>query len=422
VIFLHVGAMKTGTTFLQHLMDANRENLNAAGILVAGDRRERSLGTSDILGTAHKRPEQVAAAEGMWDDLVSRMFAHQGAASVLSHEFLSFAGPKQAARVVGSLEGAEVHVILTVRNATNALPSQWQTHVRSGGNISWPRFAKSVRRGLRGQGPARGRGARTYLRTQGIPRMLDVWGSALPPERLHVVTVPPSGSDPWLLWQRFAGVIGVDPAACTISTPRSKPSLGHPSADLMRRINEHLGRLPQHQYAPTLKIGLGMQILGERAHLESSAKLDVGTRRFAANWNQRVRTAIEHSGAHVVGDLSDLPVKPSGTAAAKRLSDPAADDLLAAAETARDGLVRLVKRRRRQLSKGGEADDQAGDADVDLAHLPTTRERWGDAPDPVDAAVTELSALALVAIDLHRRLAPPEEHAHHSPAAAAEHD
>ena len=36
-IYLHIGAMKTGTTFLQKLMFANQDNLRAAGCLVAGE-------------------------------------------------------------------------------------------------------------------------------------------------------------------------------------------------------------------------------------------------------------------------------------------------------------------------------------------------------------------------------------------------
>jgi hypothetical protein len=415
--------MKTGTTFLQQLLAANRADLAAAGYLFPGSRwREQDLAARDILDMTRNNPTMRARCHGMWDKLTSEMLAFEGHASIFSMEFLSFANAAKAARVVGSLPGAEVHVILTVRDAVGVIPAQWQTSCRNGGTISWPAFARSARWRVRFGRFSRGENSRVFVMAQGIPRMLRAWGRAVPSGRLHVVTVPPSGSDPMLLWERFADVVGMDPAVCTQSTAMHNTSLGQPSADLLRRINARLGKLPSHEHQPTLKAELATGILSTRSGAETGAALDGPTLRSALSWNQRVRTAIEHSGAHVVGDLSDLPVKPSGTAAAKRLSDPAADDLLAAAETARDGLVRLVKRRRRQLSKGGEADDQAGDADVDLAHLPTTRERWGDAPDPVDAAVTELSALALVAIDLHRRLAPAEEQAHHSPAAAAEHD
>ena len=36
VVFLHIGAMKTGTTFLQNLMHENKANLAEAGYLLPG--------------------------------------------------------------------------------------------------------------------------------------------------------------------------------------------------------------------------------------------------------------------------------------------------------------------------------------------------------------------------------------------------
>ncbi|MDQ3616234.1 MAG: hypothetical protein M3393_06370 [Actinomycetota bacterium] len=414
VIFLHVGAMKTGTTFLQHLMHANQESLLAAGFLVPGDRTEQGRATRDILGTAHKSPEMLAVCEGVWGELVSRMFAHQGRASIFSMEFLSFADRDQAARVVESLEGAEVHIILTVRDATGAIPSQWQTHSRNGGTASWPKFAKGVKRGVRGSGPARGQGARTFLRAQGIPRMLDAWGNAVPPEHLHVITVPPSGSDPLVLWRRFAGVVGVDPAVCSIDTPRNNPSLGHPSAELIRRINRKLGKLPPVQYEPTLKAELGTRILAERARLEKGAQLNLSTRRFAARWNRRVRRAIRASGAHVVGGLRELPVKLPPDAAQtfpKKLINPEDTDILAAATTARDGLVHLIQSRAAYLETLGVTVSPSAAEITVTDNLPTQQSHWDSSTDAVQAAVDELASLAGLAIALQTQMEafPPPE-------------
>ena len=413
VIFLHIGAMKTGTTFLQHLMHTNRESLLAAGYLIPGDRTEQGRATRDILGTADKTPERQAQCEGVWDELSARMMAHKGDASIFSMEFLSFADGDQAARVVSSLEGAEVHVILTVRDATSALPSQWQTSSRNGGTAAWPRFVGSVRRGVRGKGPPRGQGARTFLRAQGIPRMLDAWGSAVPPGRFHVITVPRSRSDPMLLWKRFASVVGVDPAVCSIGTQRSNPSLGQPSAELIRRINVRMGKLPGSEYSPTLKAELASRILTVRAPLEYSPQLDRRTRRFALRWNHRVRRAIRASGAHLVGELADLPHRlPEEIVRSlpTRLVTPPDEELLAPAATARDGLVALIRRRELHLEVAGVPETPAA---LDDKGLPTTTGRWDAAADPVDAAIDELISLLRVAIELYKKVdaaprLPPE--------------
>ncbi len=400
VIYLHVGAMKTGTTFVQHLMQVNRDNLLAAGFLVPGDRNEQGYATRDILGTAHKTPEMLALCEGVWARLAGQMFAHKGTASIFSHEFLSFADSEQAQRVVGSLEGADVHVILTVRDTSGALPSQWQTSSRNGGTANWPRFARSVQKGVRGSGPPRGQGARTFLRAQDIPRMLEVWGATVPPERLHVVTVPRSRNDPLLLWKRFARVVGVDPEVCSIPAQRDNPSLGYPSAELMRRINVALGKLPPGQYEPTLKAELATRILALRAPLEYPPALDLRTRRFAISWNRRVRRAIRASGAHLVGPLGDLPRQlPADVVKTlpKRLTVPTDEELLAAAETARDGLLALIQRREHHLHRS-EANG------VPPSDAPTSAQRWHDEESPVKAAVAELVALVRTAIDLDQQL------------------
>jgi hypothetical protein len=394
VIFLHVGAMKTGTTFLQSLMHANQPQLLEAGVLVAGNHRQQVRGTNDIMNDA---------STGAWDRLVGSMFAHEGAASVISMEFLSFAKPPQAARVVESLKGADVHVILTVRDAVRTMPAQWQTNTSAGGSLSWPRFARQVKSQMLRDEPVRNRGARTFARTQGIPRMLDTWGALVPAERLHVITVPPAGSDPMLLWRRFASVLDVDPAVCTVAAPRSNTSLGYPSTDLMRRLNERLGNPPAGSFAQTLGQQLAPRILAPRAAVERSIPMNASTTRFALTWNVRVGEAIGASGAQLVGSLDELPTRRRARdmPPATPLVDPAADEVVAAAGTARDGLVALVETRARELAAAG---DTLGPALPDLADVPTTPQRWASSPDPLEAALQELCTLVTVAAQLLDRL------------------
>ncbi|MDQ3616235.1 MAG: hypothetical protein M3393_06375 [Actinomycetota bacterium] len=400
VVYLHIGAMKTGTTFLQRLMISNRDVLATAGYLFPGARwYEQDRAVRDILSMARKDPPMRALCEGMWDKLAEQMLAHRGRASILSMEFLSFASVRQAAGVIGSLHGAEVHVVLTVRDAVGALPAQWQTHSRNGGTVSWPTFARSARRGARFGRLARGQGARVFEMAQGIPRILRVWGKVVPADRLHVITVPPSGSDPRLLWERFASVVGVDATVCAIPAENSNPSLGQPSAELMRLINAKLGKLPPSQYQPTLKAQLATKILTVRSGFEPGAVLDPQTRAFAMRWNLRVRKAIARSGSHLVGDPSDLPVESPDAEGPQELSEPSDEDVLAAAATARDGLLRLIRRRQKRLRKQG--DDRLEWPGIDTAAVPTPQDRWRD---HLDAAVDELACLVRAAIELHQQV------------------
>lgn len=402
VVFLHIGAMKSGTTFLQHLMDANRENLSAAGFFVAGSRLDQSRATRDALGRPDKAPAWFGECAGTWEALVGRVFAHGGHASLFSMEFLSFADAQQAARIVESLDRAEVHIVLTVRDASRALPGQWQTHTQSGGTGTLPRFARTVRKGVRDGAPYKG-DARVFMRAQAIPRILEAWSSAVPSDRLHVITVPRPGSSPTLLWERFAGVVGVDPEVASISSPKSNRALGHASTELVRRINRRLGKLSANLHSPTVRAELAAGILAERAALEEGVRLNLSASRFAVRWNRRVRRAIRRSGAHLVGDLRDLPVRLPADAEQtipKSFRKPTGEELLGAACTARDGLLQLIQTRAKPLEERGREVDLG---QVDFGDLPTASQRWGDASDPVDAAVDELSSLVRVAIDLRSR-------------------
>jgi hypothetical protein len=407
VIFLHVGAMKTGTTFLQQLMSANRDTLAEAGYLFPGKRwGDQTRATRDVLGLTSD-PRVKARTSGMWARLSRQMLAHPGRASVFSMEFLSFAGGREARRVVRSLDGATVHVVLTVRDAIAGLPSQWQTNARNNGRASWPEFveaatAASHRSRWRLRHRDGGAVGGAYLRAQDVPRMLRAWGSAVPAGRLHVVTVPPRGADRMLLWERFAEVLEVDPAACRRPVEGANNSLGHASADLMRRVNARLGAVRQSDYDPTMKYHLARRVLSPRAAEESRARLDLSALELGAEWNRRVRAAVAESGARLVGDPADLPdtIPPALLAdAPTRLTDPDPAEVLAAAAAARTGLGELVEARTAQLRARGAGDGRSA-RDASAAG-PDVR---GRATDPVDAAVDEVAGLASTAIALYRRL------------------
>ncbi len=346
--------MKTGTTYLQQVMIQNKDALAAHGHLFPGEAwADQVRAAHDVVGHHRERGVRQRAA-GAWDAITAEMLGWDGAASVLSVEFLSFAGPRVAQRVAESLAGAEVHVVLTVRDTAEVLPGLWQTHCANGGTASWPGFARSARFGA-GMGPLSqplGQGARLFRRALDVPRMLDVWAPVVPAEQLHVVTVPRPGAPRELLWERFAGVVGIDPAVATRPAAGHNPSLGYASADLMRRLNSELGRLPRHRYNPTLKHYLAEQVLAERRSLEARAELDAAAEEFATRWNRRVRAALEASTAQLVGDLEDLPVTEPVTPAGS-IVDPTREELLDAAEHAAEGLERLLRRRKRRLERRG---------------------------------------------------------------------
>jgi hypothetical protein len=395
VIYLHVGAMKTGTSYLQQLLLDNKQTLLEQGVLFPGKRgwSDQVLAVRDVLDL--KLDNEIRErAHGAWGRLRAEMFAHTGRASVVSMEFLSFASAEKARAVVRSLRGAEVHVVLTVRDASRVVPAQWQENSQNRGTASWPDYVDAILAGR----DAENTSWRGFQRALNIPRMLDAWGSAVPSERLHVVLVPPSGSRPAELWERFASVIGVDPSTCTTPDRQRNASLGYASADLMRRVNVQLSDLGMHAYTKTMKSYLSKQVLSGREG-EPKVTTNRALSEFALDWNRSMTNAIAKSGAQVVGDPGDLDVESSGL---DELEPPSDEQVLDAARDAVAGLQKVIGTRGKRLRAARTG------SSADIGPVPDAPEvspaSWQDAPSPVDAAVADVALLARHAIDLRTRL------------------
>ena len=337
--------MKTGTTYLQALLSANKAELASAGVLVPGEGSVgQALAVRDLLDMRGSNSAVRVKSQGAWGRLSEEMLHHQGDKAVISMEFLSFSDVARAERVVDALAGSSVHVIITVRDAAKTIPAQWQTHCRNGGTVPWPDFARQARRVPRlDQAARRPKGARVFSRAQDVSRMLEVWSHVVPAERIHVVVVPASKSDPQLLWRRFTAVLGVDPDICSVPVAPRNTSLGYASSELLRRVNVQLGKAAVAECRAELR-QLAL-ILAQRAALEEPTRIDTRTRRFASRWNRRTRQAVTSHGVDVVGDLSELSVltpEELEAAASPPIADPDPESVLAAARHAHQGLERLA--------------------------------------------------------------------------------
>lgn len=326
-VFLHVGSPKTGTTFLQQLLWSQRDTARDQGLLLPLDAFFDHYLATLAVREIDPQPADVERVAGVWDRVVRAARGWDGNVLV-SHELFASATTEQAERAVAAFGAdAEVHVVLTARDLVRQIPAEWQEHVKHRSTARFDDFVTDLRR----EDP------RTWFwRVQDFADVLDRWGGSLPPERVHVVTVPPAGEPTDLLWQRFAGLLGLDPHAFSTTGPRSNTSLGYEQAELLRRVNVELGdRLPlPGPYAPVVKSLFAESILAGRPGTRlalAGADRDYAVRRSAA-----IADGLEARGFDVVGDLDDLrPAGGSETAP----SVPDADALLAEGVEALAGLL-----------------------------------------------------------------------------------
>lgn len=291
-VFLHVGAPKTGTSYLQLLLWHNEKSLEAQGVfLPLGKRRAQFDAVGDLRGGMWADPEGSAS----WADLVREVASRPGRALV-SEELLCATPPEQIRTAVESLAPADVHVICGFRDLARQVPAEWQQAVRARSAMDYVTWLDALR-----DDPER-----PFWQVQDPVRVASRWATVLPRENIHVLTVPPAGSSASLLWERFASVVGIDPTRAEAPDRRQNESLGCAESELLRRINGRLGdSLPLRR--PYLSVVRDHLL---RPGLMGSDGTRVGVPAEHQEWirerSAEIATDLEGLGVDIVGNAGDL--------------------------------------------------------------------------------------------------------------------
>jgi hypothetical protein len=257
--------------------------------------------------------------------------------ALISNELLAPISSARISTLVEALRPAEVHVVITARDLSRVIPGQWQTGCRNRATVEWADFVRSVKARVNAPGTE---GAR-FWRKQDVASIVRRWSDHVPLDHISVVTVPPPGSPPTLLADRFGSVVGVDMTKLE-QPPRSNPSLGAHSAEVMRRLNTRTADWHYRDYQMAYKNALARLVLAQRASLEPSIQLGAKDVRWLQKRTATMIKAVQKTGVRVVGDLDDL--MPSGDAP-KDPFDPGSaseTELLAAAEAGLVGIGKML--------------------------------------------------------------------------------
>jgi hypothetical protein len=328
-VLLHVGAMKSGTTFIQSTVASNRDALKDQGVLFAGKTwRDQVRAVVDVLDQTRDGTKPPSCV-GAWGRLLDEIGEWPGTA-LISMEYLGPTPTDQIKKVVDSLRPAHVEAVLTVRDLARNIPAMWQEEIQNGATWTWEEFLAAVRSGDQSvKGPSL-----QFWRQQRLPSIAGRWSKVVGRENFTLVTVPPAGTGPNVLLDRFSQVLGVDNAGFTPSR-RKNASIGVASALVIRALNERLGdgRLTATQYKQLVKATLAKEGLAHRSPPEPHAAFDA---RWVRARSSAMIARLAELGVPVVGDLSDLaPSKVPGVNPSK-VSDR--EQL----EAAIDGLAHLI--------------------------------------------------------------------------------
>ncbi len=340
VVYLHVGAPKTGTTYLQDRLSANSSQLARHGVhYPTGLRRDMFLAALDLVD----RPwgGLRSEAHGEWAALTKRVRRARGTV-IVSHEILGAARPERVRMAMSSFGSAEVHVVYTARDLARQVPAEWQERVKHRRVVPFKRFVRRVRHN------PQHKDARRFWRAQGLPDVLTRWGHGLPPERVHLVTVPPPGADAGELWRRFCTTVGIDPGWDLVDSARRNPSLGAAETLLLRRLNRRLRRtdLEPDDYRNLVRGLLAHETLAHRDGMQP-VRLDEDAHGWAAGVAEDWVEWVTGSGVHVVGDVDDLRPRPfEAPGQARAVDDPRQSEVVDAALDVIVALLAETARRR----------------------------------------------------------------------------
>ncbi len=229
-VFFHVGLPKTGTTYLQTILWNNRDVLRDQGVLLPGFGPRQHLWASGAVREDPNLDRRHPDALKAWAEISAEVNAWPGTA-VISHEFFAGATEAQAARAMADLEGAEVDVVVTARDTLNLVTARWQEFVKNGSTAPIEEYPASEDTSPLDEWD---------WGTMDIADVLARWGATLPPERVHVLTLPKPTEQHEALWDRFAALLGIDAGLCDASGSEKNQSLGVVEVELLRRINRNL--------------------------------------------------------------------------------------------------------------------------------------------------------------------------------------
>ncbi|PZS37182.1 MAG: hypothetical protein DLM62_20600 [Pseudonocardiales bacterium] len=356
-VLVHIGEPKTGTTFLQQVMWSNRAGLAAQGVVLPGHHPQDHFRASQDLRGIEKRADDPAGSwTGEWEIL-----AHQARqaprAAVISHELFSAVDGPQAEQAVRSLQPAEVHVVLTVRDMASLLPAEWQETIKHRNDRSWEDWLADV---IDRESVDPDRRQWWFWRVHDTLAILELWGRHVPADRIHVIMTPPQGSGNSLLWERFAALLGVDPGGVDLSRARANTSLGQPEIEFLRRLNQALpAEVPDWFYMWTVKEGVAHRALAARPR-EGRLVLPGDREAWAKEQAEVLISGLASSGYDVIGDAGELRPRPSREPGAAGPAGQQADRVLDAAVDAAAALV--VNQYRKEHPAASPPPKRAGQA------------------------------------------------------------
>jgi hypothetical protein len=320
-ITIHIGTMKSGTTYLQNVLRGFDEPLREAGWLYPTTwesgrevpSHERAIG--GIVGSAipwvtldtqvSRRPawERLHEAAGAWDGPV-----------LLSAEALAVMDPPGIETLLRALPGTGFRIVLTARDLGRVLPSSWQQHIRNGRTDSYDDYLSAIR--IARDDPASAAAGNTFWRSYRLTDVVRRWQAGPGVEEVVVATVPRS-APPAELWLRFREAVGL-PSSVPGAPPEVPRVLAHVGATAPEAliVEAFVRQLEAQGVPPAVRAARVRRVMVDallpRSERGTPLRLPARWVDEIAGWAREDLDGLRGLGVRVVGSLDDLQVTDRG--------------------------------------------------------------------------------------------------------------
>lgn len=303
-VYIHIGLQKTGTSYLQSIFWQSQKELTRQGLdMVPGSKRDTFHLMLDVRGRFNPEFDPPEAGESL-EQLPGLLAGARGSRALISEESLAPCNDEQIKALVDACRGREVHLVLTVRDLGRQIPSAWQQLLQSGGSMPFDAYLRRLKK-------TEDRPTSKHWANKNVNEILDRWSAHIPEKRIHIVTVPPPGSEPELLLRRFCEVLGVDSMLLDREVGRLNESVGRTQAELLSRVNGLLPKVDRRRdvYGDVGKRYFAVKVLGAQRgdRILVPARYRDWVREVSAKYVDRIAAGE----FQIVGDLADLRPVPS---------------------------------------------------------------------------------------------------------------
>ncbi|MGA1329422.1 MAG: hypothetical protein ACO3ZX_03625 [Candidatus Nanopelagicales bacterium] len=321
-LVLHIGTMKSGTTYLQHGLTSQLENLTAANWLypmkfapargaINHERAIYGLVGDEIPWVDRKLQIKM---QPQWQKLLDEI--HDSSANVLlSAEALAVMLESGIEKLLTALPKRKIKVVLTARDLARVLPSSWQQSVRNGRPYGYDEYFDRIKNAA--QLPVTEMVGSNFWRSYRLNEVVARWQKFIPLADISIITVPAKTSSD-SLWARYIKAIGLplDTNEPKFNDKQAHTSITWAEAEVLVELNQQwLTKGKSTLQRNQLRRRIVQEGFQQRSDRGAPIGLTAPWLELAREWSDDDIRKLLSLGVTIHGDIADLRVADTLTAA-----------------------------------------------------------------------------------------------------------